>query len=240
MGGLSIGKLFAAFTLIGFGVLLLLVNIGILTVEIRELLIFFYPVIFIAIGLSSLVRVMRKSGGSWFWGLLFLSLGMLLMLDRLDVISFTFGMVWKLWPLLLVYLGIKLFFNKGGIYENTDAGGFPIGDIKYDSPNWPVEPMNVWNAVGDYHLDFTKGFLPDKEIPIKISGWVGDVKILIPEELEFAVDAHVKAGSIKVLGQSTDGVNRDYNFKTPGYDEATRKLTFRVKLKAGDIRIDRV
>ncbi len=238
MGGQSIGKLIAAFTLIGLGVLLLLVNIGILTMEVKELIVFFYPVILIAIGLRALVRVIRKSGGSWFWGLLFLFLGILLMLDRFEVITFTLGMVWKLWPLLLVYLGIKLFFNKDG--EDAKASGFPIGDIKYDSPNWSVEPMNLWNAIGDYHLDFTKGFLPEKEIPIKISGWVGDVKILIPEELEFAVDAQIKAGSIQVLGQSTDGVNRDYNFKTAGYEEAARKLTFRIKLKAGDIRIDRV
>lgn len=117
---------------------------------------------------------------------------------------------------------------------------FSIGDFEYSQDNWKVEPMRLSNLAGDFYFDFTKAFIPEKEIPISISALAGDVRILMPENIEFRVAAEVKAGDINVLGEVVDGINRSLFFETENYHAATRKLDLTLKLKAGSVRIDSV
>ncbi|MFG6179672.1 cell wall-active antibiotics response protein LiaF, partial [Halomonas sp. THAF12] len=94
--------------------------------------------------------------------------------------------------------------------------------------------------IGDYKLDFTKAFIPEKDTPIRISGIIGDVKIIMPENVDFRIEARVKMGDIRVLHEKTDGINRTMSYETPDYQTASQKVTLSVDLKVGDIRLDRV
>lgn len=47
-----------------------------------------------------------------FWGVLFIAIGVLFLLDNLDVICFDWGTLFKLWPLLLVLWGATLIIGK--------------------------------------------------------------------------------------------------------------------------------
>jgi lia operon protein LiaF len=98
--------------------------------------------------------------------------------------------------------------------------------------------MDLRNAAGDYYIDFSKAFIPEKEIPISIHSWAGDVQILLPEHVAFRIDASVKAGEIHVLDQTADGINRSVFYESTDYEDAIRKLDMTIKLKAGSIRVD--
>ncbi|UFU00499.1 cell wall-active antibiotics response protein LiaF [Radiobacillus kanasensis] len=240
------------------GVALILANLGVIEWNIQEAWVYVYPAFFVLLGLKWLLDAVRGRGGVW-GGLFLVIFGGLLLLDRFDVLDFTFFDFYKLWPLLIVYLGFSIFGtshkrkrkrNFQFIFDTDDHKGkeeaiknkqkFVIGDHKFNSPNWKVEPMDLWNAVGDYHIDFTKAFIPDKEIPITIQGWAGDIRVLMPENLEFRLKAQVKAGDIKLFGHSVDGVNRELNFETENYETATRKLDIYLNLKAGSIKVNKV
>jgi lia operon protein LiaF len=251
-------KNIAAIIFILLGSALVLANVGVVSWGLAEAWYYAYPVFFILIGLKWLFDGVRGNGGLSL-GSFSLIFGGLLLLDRFQILTFTFWDIFKLWPLLIVYLGFNIIGSSSKrnkkkafqfIFDSDDSDAsrkmkvkkqkFAIGDHKFSDPNWKVEPMDIWNAVGDYHLDFTKAFIPDKEIPINIQGWAGDIRILMPENVEFSLEAHVKAGDIKVFGESADGINRELSFVTPNYQTATRKLNMYLNLKAGSIRVDRV
>lgn len=236
-------QVFAAILLVSFGTLLLLVNTGIISVEIKEILVFSYPILFIGIGLKGIVdafRRDRKRRKGLFLPIFLLLVGTLLMLSRFGVLHFTLGMIWRLWPLLLIYFGMEMLVASKRSKGKGRIGNFPIGDVKYNEPNWAVEPLDLINGIGDYYLDFSRAFIPDKEIPIRISGWIGDVKIIVPADLEFSMDIHAGIGDIRVLGKTQDGIAQNFSFKTAGFNEATRRITFDIELKIGDIRLDSV
>ncbi|MDY0396031.1 cell wall-active antibiotics response protein LiaF [Virgibacillus halophilus] len=221
-----------ALILIGIGVMLVLENIGIATFNMKSAWLYLYPVLFIVIGLKMLIERMRFRGGSWMGGSFLIIFGTLLLLDRFNVIAFTFGDVFKLWPLLIVYVGF--FFVRGNgliikykqndhhgkYYQNTTMhdenygkGSFSmVGNFEYNQPNWKVEPMNLRSMAGDFYLDFSKAFIPEKKTPIRINSLAGDVHILVPENVAFRVEAYVKAGDIEVLGQTVDGIGRSMFF----------------------------
>ncbi|MCT2535576.1 cell wall-active antibiotics response protein LiaF [Aquibacillus koreensis] len=247
-----------AIIIILLGIALVLTNVGVVDWEFAEAWSYIYPTFFVLLGLKWMWDGFKGKGGLTAGSFLTI-FGGLLLLDRFEIITFTFGDVYKLWPLLIVYIGFSIigtsskkkkkkkfqFIFDSDEHENSEKmhgkkQKFAIGDHKFNTPNWKVEPMELWNAVGDYHLDFTKAFIPDKEIPIRIQGWAGDIRILMPENLEFSLEAHVKAGDIHVFGESSEGISRELSFVTPNYDESTRKLNIYLNLKAGSIRVDKV
>jgi lia operon protein LiaF len=279
-----------AFLLVGAGVFLLLINLGILPLDMLEVWEYFYPLVFMALGGKWIIDAFssrRRRGGDshgWFWGLAFLTVGTLLLLNKLEIIVFTLRMAWQLWPLLLIYLGISIMvghtkktsyrmkdeYSKeyygprkedkrrngrdpgpGGqtFHEkppgewnyrksNGSAGAHFIRSLHYDEPNWTVDPMDVWQGVGDYHFDFSRAFIPEKETLIKLSGWVGDIDILLPGDVAFKVDAEANVGDIHVLGHKQDGINPYVHYKSPDYDQAERKLAFEFDFKVLDLKIE--
>lgn len=279
-----------AFLLVGAGVFLLLINLGILPLDMLEVWEYFYPLVFMALGGKWLIdgfssrRSRRRDSHGWFWGLAFLTVGVLLLLNKAEVIVFTLRMAWQLWPLLLIYLGISIIGSRPkktsykingkcteeyyshrksakrsngrdtdpdgqashdrpqGEWRSTKSdcsgGAHFIRSLHYDEPNWTVDPMDIWQGVGDYHFDFSRAFIPEKETLIKLSGWVGDIDILLPGDVAFKVDAEANVGDINVLGHKQDGINPYVHYKSPDYDQAVRKLAFEFDFKVLDLKIE--
>ncbi|MFA1819063.1 cell wall-active antibiotics response protein LiaF [Virgibacillus oceani] len=241
-------RYFLAVFLIIIGIMLVLTNLDIVSSDFGLTWVYIYPIFFVAIGLKWLIYYLRKKGGSWVFGSFFLILGTLLLLDRFDVVSFAFRDVLKLWPLLIIYIGFLIFGissnrvvvvrENDGKKEYYNPNKSMVGSHEYNEPNWKVKPMNVSHMAGDFYFDFTKAFIPEEEIPIMIKSLAGDVNIIMPENVEFRVEASVKAGEIEIVGQRQDGLQRSLEFETINYKSAVQKIDFTIKLKAGSIRID--
>ncbi|WP_164669563.1 cell wall-active antibiotics response protein LiaF [Virgibacillus doumboii] len=238
-----------ALLLILVGGTLILANLEIIDMDVENAWLYIYPIIFILFGMKWMIDRMRYKGGSWLFGSFFFIFGSLLMLDRFYVITFYFKDVYKLWPLLIIYFGFlfigssrkRIHISKGKKNKMKNDSSFSLaGDYEYNQPNWKVEPMNLKSLAGDFYLDFSKAFIPEKEIPIAIKSLAGDVHILIPENIEFRVEAYVKAGEIDVVGQKAEGVQRSLSHETPDYDSAVRKLDLFIDLKAGSVRVVKV
>lgn len=249
-------RYFLAVLLIGAGIMLVFANVGVIDFGPGSLWHHIYPVFILVMGLKWLFDFFRKRGTNWFLGLFSIVFGGLLLLDRFEYITFYFKDIFKLWPLLIIYVGFELFglgrnsdkfvieyepdVSTNKSKKNKGAQKFVVGSQNYSKPNWKVEPMNINTMAGDFYLDFSKAFIPEKETPIHIRSLAGDVHILMPENIEFRIDAAVKAGEIEILGNDLGGINRSCYYETENYEDAERKLDFVIKLKAGNIRLDHV
>jgi lia operon protein LiaF len=241
-------RYFLAVFLIVIGLMLVLTNLDIVHYDFGSAWAYIYPIFFVVIGLKWLIDYLMKKGGTWIFGSFFLIFGTLLLLDRFEIISFVFRDVLKLWPLLIIYIGFIIFgisSNKVVVVRNhgrkknyySPNRSF-VGSHEYNTPNWKVEPLNLSNMAGDFYFDFTKAYIPEEEIPVMISSLAGDVNIIMPDNVDFRVNASVKAGEIDVIGQRVDGIHRSLEFETTNYESAIQKIDFTIKLKAGSIRID--
>ncbi|MGD6777096.1 cell wall-active antibiotics response protein LiaF [Sutcliffiella horikoshii] len=256
-----------AIVFVFIGIMLLLVNIGVISLEIKAYFVTYYPVLILLFGLKLLIDTLFFHKRALFLSLFLLAFGGLLLIDRVGYIEFQFHMFWKLWPLLIVYFGMKLFVNKRPVkirftkeneefndvfdtYDESDEDVnwkgnstkrvITIGDMKMNKQNWAVEPLSVWNVVGDYYFDFSKAYIPDKETCIQIKGVVADLKMLVPEDLPIKVSAKVKVGHLNILGNTSEGKGNKLYYESENYNEASRKLNIVLDMKIGDVRIDRV
>jgi len=281
----SASQIFFAFLLLGVGVILLLINLGVISLEIREFLDYIYPFLLLLLGSIWFIQsFMRRSSARLFFGILFIVLSILLILDRSGALTFHFSDIWNLWPIIFIYIGIKkLFFKKRKVHvkdyskysknwsysfdsndfkmknedENPNHMSFEetkwdkkadydknvfVGNIEFKQSNWYLEPMNLISAIGNYYIDFSKAFIPDQETPVYIKGRVGDVKIILPEDVPVKIEAYNSIGDIKLFSKSQDNIGRGtlVTFTSPDYEEATKKIYLKIKLNIGSIRIDRV
>jgi lia operon protein LiaF len=250
LGTRSVNQIAAAVILSGLGIILLLVNLGVISLEIKELFVVTYPFLLLVYGL---VLLMRKQFG---WGSFITLFSSLLIMDRFDVIDFRFLDVWKLWPLVLIYFGAAILFKskKIKVMYQTDISstkemseaslkkirGVSIGNVTFKKQNWAVEPMDLYNMVGEYFIDFSKGFIPDRETPIRVRGWIGEVKMLIPEDVPVKIDAVIGVGEVKLFDYAQEQIKHVVAYKSDDYDQAVRKLNITIVLKIGSVRIDRV
>lgn len=66
---------------------------------------------------------MRNNYSRIFWGLAFVCVGALMLLDRLEVIYFDFGeFIRNWWPLILIIVGLSMIFNRGSCCRGGDSG----------------------------------------------------------------------------------------------------------------------
>jgi lia operon protein LiaF len=250
------------------GVLLLLLNLGVISLEITQIFVNIIPVLLILIGFKWLVdSFLYKSFGKLFFGLFSLVYGSLIFLDKWNKVNFDYGSWWKLWPLFIIAIAIQVAMNKSmnltvtvdrssakdkdRVFEKREdvssktspkhhRKNFIIGEVKFSEPNWPLEPMNFQNVVGDYYFDFSKAFIPEGETPILIKGWVGDVKVIIPEDIPVDIAIEVKVGEVKLFEQKSAEIRSDFYYRSPGYEESSKKIKLLINVKVASIRVSEV
>ncbi|MGE8205142.1 cell wall-active antibiotics response protein LiaF [Heyndrickxia sp. NPDC080065] len=275
------------------GIALLLINVGVISLEIKEFFVMFIPIVFVIVGIWYIIKSIRKkSSGNIFLALLFSTYGALLILSQQKVIHFSFGDWWKLWPIFLIYLAIdQLFFKgKGKVVVNFDSKedvkvykinlkdtakknleknikmnmknlgdgiksnlisseskikenikkNLSVSDVHFNEQNWPLKPMDIHTTIGDFYLDFSKAFIPEEETSVKIKSRIGDVKMLIPEDIPVRIDAKTKVGDIRLFDLKSSETKPHLFFESPDYEEGIKKIDIMIEIGIGSIRIDRV
>lgn len=122
-----------------------------------------------------------------------------------------------------------------------DRNGF-IGDLHLGRDYWELKPMNINHFIGDTVIDLTKAQIPYGETKMNISAFIGDVKVLVPNEsdLSFKVNSSSFLGDIRVFDRQAGGFLRSLNEQLPDYADADRKINLQCNLFIGDIHIMRV
>ena len=261
---------FFSFLLMVIGLWLLLLNIGVISLEITQIFVNIIPILLLLLGLKwSVDSFLKKSFGKLLFGLFSLALGVLILLDKYDVLDFDYGNWWKLWPVIIIAIAIHRIVRNKPIQVSISSDypfdktaetddeeqplgekilhkkhkvnrGFIVGDIRFSEPNWPLENMKLYNAIGDYYFDFSKAFIPEGETPIDIKGWIGDVKMIIPENVPVEITLKVQVGDVKLFDQKSADIRSELFYRSPGYIEASKKIKLTIDVKIGSIRITRI
>lgn len=178
-------------------------------------------------------------------------LGVLFLLRNLGVLPFGVG---RLWPLVLVILGISLILNfsrrppsakwgssTGGSGASSDQGLLHLdkvfGDINLDFDDKELAGGDIRALLGDIKIDLTKSILPDGETVLRVSCWLGDIKVYLPQDSACSASASVWLGDAKVMGEKSSGLNCEVEAAQEGYDEAAKRLRVEASLLLGDIKL---
>jgi lia operon protein LiaF len=173
------------------------------------------------------------------------------------------------WALFFVFLGIQLLtprrhrhhsmklpFRVGGETvdipstdrADTDSEKKPksvsdrrwIGDISVGRNAWTLQDMELWNYIGDVRVNLATAHVEDGTYDVKIGGWIGDVRVLVPSHLAVRVDASVGMGDLTVFNEDSSGTGRRVQFEDPAFTTEKKRMILRIDLKLGDVQVVRV
>jgi len=119
----------------------------------------------------------------------------------------------------------NLFFG----YQQTPENSYDWTDI------------SVQTGIGDTVIDLSNTVLPNGESVISIRNVIGNVKILVPYELEVGVRHSVIYGKTSILGHQQDKTyNQTLSYQTEGYYDAEQKVKIITSMFVGDIEVKRI
>lgn len=180
----------------------------------------YWPVILILIGLGKIMHSRRHN--SLYWGLAFIGVGTLFLLNNLGVIVFWFD---DLWPILIILVGIAIirgsFWKPGcckdGVHIHTrfHGGNGPFkerkdtltddhidistllgsGDYKISSKAFKGGQVDV--VMGECELDFTRAEIDGDRVVLETSVVMGSVEMRVPDHWEVVVDGSPVLGAIE-------------------------------------------
>lgn len=115
-----------------------------------------------------------------------------------------------------------------------------LGDISLGRSPWVLRDMSLWNGLGDVRVNLATAHIEEDTYYIHISGWLGSVRVLVPEDLPVCVDAHVSLGNIVVFGDKHAGTGRSSQFEDPAFASAKRRCYVTIESHLGDVEVVRV
>lgn len=112
-----------------------------------------------------------------------------------------------------------------------------IGNLFLTGNRWELIDMNIWHGIGEVKLDLSRALIHNGESVVMISGWIGDIDIYVPYDLDISLIANVNVGDIDVFGNKQGGLNRSVTLTTSNYQNADKRVRIIVNLLIGDIDI---
>lgn len=206
--GWPVGKAILGLGVLALGTLLTLDNLDIMEVE---HLLDFWPVLLIILGLAHLVQPAgdRRLGA----GLLWLTIGTLLLLYTLDMLTFN---VWDLWPLLLVLLGAKLLwraFTRSRSRVDPESANFfdataVMGGVERHIACDDFQGGDATALLGACEIDLRDCGSAGEPAEIHTFAFWGGVELRVPEDWEVQVRGTAVMGAFEDKTRTPQGDTR--------------------------------
>jgi predicted membrane protein len=186
--------------------------------------------------------------------IILITLGVLFLLDNLGIADFG-TIISTYWPLILILIGIRIFFRYGRSSTQSSPSGSVISGATQESTASMINNSNVFgdvdlkinskefrggsisNTFGDMNIDLSEIALAEGEQLLKLDGVFGDLHVLVPKDIEIAVTTHSVFGDVRVLGNMKSGFGQEISYSSPNYSAASKKLRIVSNQVFGDVKV---
>lgn len=177
-------------------------------------------------------------------GGLIIALGIIFLIDSLFDFNF-WNFIWKLWPVVLILLGIYILMNQGRFSGEFKSGEVSsdsrlFGDMDISLSGKEILDHHYSTLIGDMKLDLTGAVIKSGETKISVSSLIGDVRIKIPEGIPVKLSSQLIIGDIRFNDLKRDGFFQRLDHVDDNYESAENRLFLSVSGIIGDLDINRI
>lgn len=176
-----------------------------------------------------LLGIYKVRNGEDKTGYILFAVGLLMLLnDHLIMVA----------ALILITLGY--FFSRSRQVDKDDSFVRKhnlLESIKHTKDTWVLRNTSFWALIGEIHMDFTLAMMEENEITIIIQSVVGDIDLIVPEEMGVSIDCTSLVGQTIIHKEKEAGLLNKVVWKSPQYDENEYKVKFVVSCIVGDVKL---
>lgn len=160
-----------------------------------------------------------RNQGRMIVGVVIIGVGLMFLLGTVFRVN-----VWAFcWPIGLIGVGVWLLVRPSMVGPDTRIAQKVLGDIRRVGA-WDVVDEEIWLGVGDLRLDLTEATVPTGETQIRVFGFVGDVKLTVPQGVGVSVSSWAFVTDGKVFGKKEQSFVAPLQATSDGYETAERKV----------------
>ncbi len=200
---------------------------------------------------------MKYTARTW-WGIILIAVGVLMLLDKTDVVDFS-GMFRTYWPLLLVAFGVWTILQRT---HSRSEGSVPVAGVAGDrTVSSSVEMLSestvfgnvavnvhssdfkggdVNTVFGNCVVDLSGASIGVGEHVLKVDTVLGKVEILVPTSIAVKANADTVLGSVVLNGRKRGGILPVSEWVSPGYDTALSRLRIDASAVLGEVMVTSV
>ena len=194
---------------------------------------------------------------SYIAGATLVFLGWLFLLDNLGYLDAEW-IIGKFWPLLLIVAGVWILGTHArwkhrsnertsGKSGSTVDGGEPtedhisssgvLGNVRREITSKQFSGGDCSTVLGNLTVDLSRAELAPGEQVLTLSSVLGNIRLELPRDLEYAVRANFVAGGIRIRGERRGGLFQSVAVRSDGFAAAEKKLMIQVSSTFGEIKI---
>ena len=174
-----------------------------------------------------------------YWGLLLIVLGLLFLLNNVDVLDIG-DFFSRFWPLILVLIGLKLIFGQRSQSSLSQSGDVlhsnTFGDVKVNMEDRAFQSGQIRTIFGDVSVDASRVKVTGEQ-SLMLNTVFGDIRLRPPAGTAIRVSAHNLGGEIEVFDLKREGLNQSVTYSSKNYQSAVNKLNVTCQLTFGDIEV---
>ena len=197
----------------------------------------------------------RREYGSTVLGAILVVVGLLWMLDAVDLIELRGAIVL---PAALAVVGVALI---AGAFDGPHSGLVVFGVfLTVAVVASAITPLDAWRGgigerrhvverqadlapeyrlgMGDMRLDLSDLRLTESAV-VSASVGAGTIWIELPSDMPVSIDATAGAGTVELFGETSEGLAVDREYESSGFADADVTLTLDLDVSAGEIEVTR-
>lgn len=177
----------------------------------------------------------RRKGKSMFWGILFITIGLIML------INYTLGINLPILRIVLsvgiIYLGVRLLFGSFGMdvkkVSNARQAIFTESQFSWDDNTRGKDFETVF---GQSTLDLTTVEVGPDSPEIKLDTVFGKTTLIIKPGTAFRIDSEAFLGSVKMNGKKLSGLGEN-TFTSDNFDASKPHLKIKATAVFGEIEV---
>lgn len=182
--------------------------------------------------------------GDIFIGLIIVILGVIFLLQNLYPEIHVWRFLGKLWPVILIILGIYILFDWSGAGSGHRLSGMAytkiLGDSRLDYAGKEIGDTDIPQMIGDLTIDLRGGRLKSGENHFTISNIIGDTIIYIPGDFPLKFTGKALVGDLRFDNRTEEGLIPRFEHIDDTYLNAGSKLWVTFSGMIGDMTLKRV
>ena len=128
-------------------------------------------------------------------------------------------------PLLVIAAGVYILLRPRFAPRGAAMHIQPLGNIKRIGA-WTAVDEELWILIGDAIFDLSQATLPPGETVIRVLGFVGDLKLVVPDTVPVAITSVAFLTPSRIFGAKKDTFLEPFETASEGYAAAESRLRF--------------
>jgi predicted membrane protein len=186
-----------------------------------------------------------KSNTNRLVGGVIIAVGALILIDNIFGGFDFWDFIWKLWPIVLIVLGIYLIKNQRRISGDFESGDYSsesrfFGDLDISLSRKEITDHHYSTLFGGIKIDLLDADFKTGENRIGVSALVGDIRIKIPDNLPLKLSSRSIIGDIRFDDVRKDGFFQRLDHIDNNFGSSEKKLSLSVSGIIGDLNVNRI